>query len=424
MRAQGVGDGGVGLQGPQGGLQGVRQQGHPLGRQGGRGHLVEVLRDLRRRRQPPADAVQARRQAGGEGQIGIAGGVGTAQLHPGSLPPGRGNADQGGAVSRGPGHAAGRLIPRHQPLVGVDQGIGQGAEAPHMLQKARDELIGQRRQLPGVRLIIKGVLPLPEQRHVHMHAAAGHAGDGLGHESGVKAVFLGQGLHRQLEGHDVVGGAEGVGIFKVDLVLPGGHLVVAGLDFKAHLLQAQADLPAGGLPVVQGAQVKVSGLVAGAGGGAAVLVGLEQEELQLRPGVEGEAHVLRLPDGLLEHVPGVAHEGRAVGIAHVADQPGHLPVLGPPGQHRKGVQVRPQVLVGLLHPDKALNGAAVHHDLPVQRPLDLRRGDGHVFHLSEDIGKLHADKLDVLLPDQAEDILPGVSAHGCVLLSPAVSRII
>ena len=196
-------------------------------------------------------------------------------------------------------------------------------------------------------------------------------------------------------------------VHEVDLVLAGVHLVVAGLDLEAHLLQAQADLPAGGLPVVQGAQVEVPGLVAGAGGGAAVLISLEQEELQLRPGVEGEAHVLRLPQRPLQHASGVSHEGRAVGIVDVADQPGHLAVLGPPGQHREGVQVRPQVLVGLLHPDEALDGTAVHHDLPVQSPPDLRGGDGHVFQLAEDVGELHADELDVLLPDQAEDVSRG-----------------
>ena len=280
-----------------------------------------------------------------------------------------------------------------------------------MGQQARDELVGQRGELAGGVRVKEGVFAVLEQRHVDVHTTAGGAVDGLGHEGGVEAVLLGQGLHRQLEGHDVVGGPEGVGVLEVDLVLPGGYLVVAGLDLKAHLLQGEADLPAGAFAMVQGAQVEVARLVAGAGGGTAVLIGLEQEELQLRAGVEGVAHVLRPLDDPLQHVPGIAGEGGAVGVVDLADEPGHLAVLGPPGENGEGVQVGVEVLVGLLNADKALDGAAVHHNFIVQRPLDLGGGDGHVFELAENVGELHPDELDVFVLDQAEDVLLGVSAH-------------
>ena len=119
--------------------------------------------------------------------------------------------------------------------------------------------------------------------------------DGLGHKGGVQAILLGQGLDRQLEGHDVVRGAQGVGVLEVNLMLALGHLVVAGLDLKAHLLQGHADLPPGPLPVVQGAQVEVARLVVGPGGGLALVIGLEEEEFRLRTYVEGiKAHVLGL----------------------------------------------------------------------------------------------------------------------------------
>ncbi len=75
---------------------------------------------------------------------------------------------------------------------------------------------------------------------------------------------------------------QGVGVLEVDLVLALGALVVAGLDLKAHLLQGHADLPAGALPVVQGAQVEVARLVLGRVVGVALVVGLKEEELQLR----------------------------------------------------------------------------------------------------------------------------------------------
>ena len=122
-----------------------------------------------------------------------------------------------------------------------------------MVQNPGDKgAAGGRKLLFPVR-VKEDVLSFVEQGHVGVHAGPGLAEDGLGHEGGVQAVFLGDGLDGQLEGHDVVGGAEGVGVFKVDLVLAAGALVVGGFDLKAHLLQRQADFPAGGFPVVEGA---------------------------------------------------------------------------------------------------------------------------------------------------------------------------
>ena len=189
--------------------------------------------------------------------------------------------------------------------------------------------------------------------------------------------------------------------------------MVAGLDLKAHLLQAQTDLPAGALSVVQGAQVKIARLVAGLGGGFSVFIRLEEEKLQFRTGVEREAHVACPAQHPLEHVPRIAHKRRAVGIVDVADEASHLAVLGPPGQYGKCVQIRPQVLVGLLDADKALNGAAVHHDLIVDGLFDLGGGDGHVFHLPENIGELHADELNIFLHHPPDNVFLSEFAHGC-----------
>ena len=49
-------------------------------------------------------------------------------------------ADQGGAVGRRPGRIAGGLISGNQALVGVHHRIGQGAEAPGVLQQASDSM--------------------------------------------------------------------------------------------------------------------------------------------------------------------------------------------------------------------------------------------------------------------------------------------
>ena len=205
-----------------------------------------------------------------------------------------------------------------------------------MGQQAGNEAVRLLGQAPGILRIAEHVLPVPEQGHVGVHARAVDAEDGLGHEGGVQAVFLARVLTASLKVMILSARAQGVGVFEVDLMLALSHLMVAGLDLKAHLLQGHADLPPGALPVVQRTQVEVARLVVGPGGGLAVVIGLEEEKLRLRAHVEGViAHVLRLFQGPLEHIAGVSHEGGAVRVVYVADQAGHLAVAGPPGKMAK-----------------------------------------------------------------------------------------
>ena len=159
--------------------------------------------------------------------------------------------------------------------------LGHRRKAPDMSQQAGHKGIGFRGQLPLSVGIVEHVLSIPEQRHIDMHTGTTDAEDGLGHKRSVQTVALSQHLDSQLERHDVVRRAQGVVIFEVDLMLTGGRLVVRCLHLKAKLLQCQADLPAGGLAVIQRAQIEIAGLVIGLGGGLALLVGLEQEELAL-----------------------------------------------------------------------------------------------------------------------------------------------
>ena len=186
--------------------------------------------------------------------------------------------------------------------------------------------------------IIENIFSRPEQGHVGVHAVARLSVDGLRHKGRVQAVALGQRLDRQLEGHDIVRGVESAGVFKVDLVLPHGALMMAGLDLISHLLQRKADLPAGAFAVVQGAQIEVAGLVVGLGGGLPLLIGLEQEKLTLRPHVECVvSHVGRLFQRPLQYTSGIADKGRAIGIVDIADQAGHFTILRLPGKNDKGI---------------------------------------------------------------------------------------
>ena len=83
-----------------------------------------------------------------------------------------------------------------------------------------------------------------------------------------------------------------------------------------------------------------------------------------------------------------------------------------------GAALVPQTLLILAALAGVGLAADAVHDLAVQRLFNLRGGNGHVLHLSEDIRKLHPDELDVLLTDNADDFLPGIFAqHSVELLS-------
>jgi hypothetical protein len=157
--------------------------------------------------------------------------------------------------------------------------------------------------------------------------------------------------------------------------------------------------------VIQRTKVEIAGLIVGLGGGLALIIGLEQEELGLGSHVEGVvAHISGLLQYPLEHAAGIAHKGRTVRIVHVTDQTGHLTVAGTPGEDHKRVQIGIQVLVRFVDADETFNGGTVKHDLIVDSLLDLRSGDGNILELTENICELKPDELDVILFDHADNI--------------------
>ena len=86
-----------------------------------------------------------------------------------------------------------------------------------------------------------------------MHPRTGLIEDGLGHKGGMEAMLVGDGLHHQFKGHNIVGSAKGVVITEVDFMLAACHLMVGGFDLKPHILKGQANIPAGFLTAVDGA---------------------------------------------------------------------------------------------------------------------------------------------------------------------------
>ena len=175
-----------------------------------------------------------------------------------------------------------------------------------------------------------------------------------------------------------------------------------------------------------------AGAVKSAGGRAAPHIAGAQEGLcivhQVLPGAlhGGGAGIIAVLHGLARVGPdiaGGAAEGDLIPAAVLGDvvEPGHLALGGPPGENRKTIQIGIQALVRLVDAGEPLDGGAVEHDLVVDRLLDLRRGERHVLELTENIGELHADKLDLLVLYQTNDVFLGVT-HAERSFSPPGGR--
>ena len=183
-------------------------------------------------------------------------------------------------------------------------------------------------------------------------------------------------------------------------------------DLKADLFQRQTDLTAGKLGAVERSLVEIADLVVRFGGGLAVRVGLKEEELALGTDVEGVAHIGGFLENLVQHAARIAGKGGAVGIAHIADHARADAVFLVPRQHGERVKVGTQVLIGLLNAGVTFDGAAIEHDLTVDRLFDLGCGQRHAFELTEDIRELQAHKLDVVFPHGSNYGFTGIFAHG------------
>src|SRR5699024_9116556 len=129
-------------------------------------------------------AVQAGGQDQSEGQIGVAGRVGAAQLHPAVVPLHRRDAHQLAAVLPAPADVAGGLVAA-EAQVAVGQGIGKGGQLPAVGQHAGHKAAGD---AVGGDVPFKEVFAVHIQGDVDVQAAARLTGQGLGHKAGVQPV--------------------------------------------------------------------------------------------------------------------------------------------------------------------------------------------------------------------------------------------
>ena len=178
----------------------------------------------------PRYTVQAGADQQRKGQIRAAQRIGRAQLRAAVLALRGRDAYQLTAVFAGPGDisrcfAAAKAVIRLLPRVQKHRHLG------NMGQNTGDDL----------RHYLCAVAALGGDVDVHPVARLSH--QRLGREVGCQAVSHRHGIDDSLKGHGVIRRRQGIGIAKVDLVLPGALLMVRALRPYPHLLQRQADLP-------------------------------------------------------------------------------------------------------------------------------------------------------------------------------------
>ncbi len=216
------------------------------------------------------------------------------------------------------------------------------------------------------------------------------------------------------ERHDVVGRGERIRIAQVDLLLARCALVVAEFHRDAHRLQRADRRAAEVVPDAVRGMVEVSVLVDRDGLGSLHVGPLEEEELDLRVRVEGEAEVRRASQAPLEDEPRVGEGRRTVRQQNVREQPPGSPRLAAPGQHLEGRRVGADDHVRLRHAGEAFDRRAVEADPLRERALQFRRCHGHRLQPAKDVREPQSDEPDVALLDGAEHVL-GLLVHASIL---------
>ncbi len=330
------------------------------------------------------DAVEPRHQQGGKRQVRVGRRIRKARLDaPGLRARHPGDANRGRAVARRVRQQHRRLEVRHQALVAVGGGVGEGVQRLGMVDDAADVVQGRLRQ-SAVAFAREQVRPGLRQRLVYVHAAAVVADQRLGHEGRGLAVAVGDVVDHVLEYQQLVGLAGQAVEAGADLALPGGrHLVVMDFGDDAHLLQRQAHGRADVLQAVYRGHREVAALDAWAMAEVAAGVGLlrvpaclrgidtverpvdtasplhvvEDEELRLRAEIGGIGDPGRFQIRLgaarqRARVASVALQG--VGLDHIATQI-ERGLLVEGVDHRR-VGVRHQYHVGVVDAFPAADG--------------------------------------------------------------------
>ena len=268
------------------------------------------------------------------------------------------HTNQRRTVAHRPRHVHRRFIPRHEPLVGVHERIRDCAHTACVAKQPAYIMKRHLRELPLRAGRPERVLLALEQGLVRVHAAAVLPEDRLRHERREQPELGRDLLHDESERRDVVRRLEGVGVSKVDLVLPVRHFVVRRLDLKAHSLQHVDHRASRVFAEVSGCEVEISSHVVRGRQRLARRPRTEQEKLRLHARVHRVAHTLCLREQRLQRAARVAGKRRPIGRVDVADQPADtigFVSAGSPGKYPERVEIGSEQHVRLLDAHESLD---------------------------------------------------------------------
>src|SRR5205814_683516 len=102
-------------------------------------------------------------------------------------------------------------------------------------------------------------------------------------------------------------------------------------------------------------------------------------------GVEGEPPLPGPLQAAAQHVTGAALEVGAVQVRHVAEDPRHRSLVGPPRKDLKGLGIGPGQDVALLDPAEPVDRRAVERHALLEGVLQLGRRDAEGLQCSQDV---------------------------------------
>ncbi len=211
-------------------------------------------------------------------------------------------------------------------------------------------------------------------------------------------------LHHEPERRDVVRRLERVGVPEVDLVLAVCDLVVRRLDLEAHLLENVHHRPPRILAEICRREVEIAADVVGDRRRLALGTWLEHEELGFHPRVHRVAHLRGTRDLPLERRPWVTVERLPVRPVDVTDDPRDAILGVTPREQLKRREVGREQHVRLLDAHEPFDRRPIEHDVPVERLLELRRGQLDVLVHAENVGELQTKESHVVLAREHEDV--------------------
>ena len=250
---------------------------------------------------------------------------------------------------------AGCFIAGNETLVGVDRRVCHTGDCLCMLQETADIVHAGVGELQFSVWIEECILAVLGERSVGVHTAAVDAADRLCHEGCMETVLECNGLGCKLEGDDAVCSGECIAILEIDLVLAVCNFVVGSFDLKSHVGQCKDNITADIFRRVRWCEIEIGSMILKLRG-RYYHRHLEQEKLKFRTGVERVAHLCCFGHCLAQDVARISFEGLVAVRLDIADEPGNLSFLGPPGKDCIGCRIRLQDHVGFFDPCKSFNG--------------------------------------------------------------------